>query len=329
MPIISCGQCPVEFETDDPYRKYCSPACTEKSLWGRCRDCGVTRQLSKKHRERGYVLCGKCAIEPVTCAGCQVVFKPKRVLSTVKYCSTECNESVRVWVPRKPRAEVRHCLHCKVEIGADKNGHTKYCSTECRREAYRSVPCKWCGKPGGVHGDFKRGYSECVECKRDRRPHDTNRYNAGCRCTKCKTAKGKVLREYYGRTGHLDKPEVKAAIAARGKRADVKAKAAAQRRIYAKTELGRATMSRYTHTRRAKLASVLNIPFTVDELEARMSMGAGVCYICTKPLGEDSTIDHVKPIHAGGPNILANLKPAHSACNKSKGHQWPFTPTAA
>ena len=43
----------------------------------------------------------------------------------------------------------------------------------------------------------------------------------------------------------------------------------------------------------------------------------GICHICGLP-GAD-TRDHVIPLNAGGSNDPSNIKPAHRACNSSKG----------
>lgn len=74
--------------------------------------------------------------------------------------------------------------------------------------------------------------------------------------------------------------------------------------------------------RRALIAKASTVPFTVEQLAARLSMWGGHCWLCGAP-GADS-VDHVIPIIAGGPHILANLRPAHRSCNSSKGaKKWP------
>jgi 5-methylcytosine-specific restriction endonuclease McrA len=62
--------------------------------------------------------------------------------------------------------------------------------------------------------------------------------------------------------------------------------------------------------------------FTQDKLDARIAFYGGICWICRSAPYEH--LDHVKPIAAGGPNLLANVRPACAACNLSKGAQWPF-----
>ncbi len=63
---------------------------------------------------------------------------------------------------------------------------------------------------------------------------------------------------------------------------------------------------------------------TQEGLAARVAYYGGTCWICrTKPYEH---LDHVKPLAAGGPNLLANIRPACAACNRSKGARWPFMP---
>lgn len=65
---------------------------------------------------------------------------------------------------------------------------------------------------------------------------------------------------------------------------------------------------------------ILVISFTPGQLAQRMSVFSG-CWMCGGP---KETVDHVKPVVAGGPHILANLRPACRSCNSSKRDTWPF-----
>lgn len=80
----------------------------------------------------------------------------------------------------------------------------------------------------------------------------------------------------------------------------------------------------YRALKRARYANVLHVPFTLDQLRARMEYWGSRCWMCG---GAFETIDHVKPIVAGGGHLLANLRPACTSCNSSKKGTWPF-PTA-
>lgn len=78
-----------------------------------------------------------------------------------------------------------------------------------------------------------------------------------------------------------------------------------------------------TATRRARLRNVQQIPFTTDQLAQRLAYYGNRCWMCNEP---GTTVDHVKPIVAGGPNMLANLRPACGPCNSGKAGRWPYVP---
>ena len=63
------------------------------------------------------------------------------------------------------------------------------------------------------------------------------------------------------------------------------------------------------------------IPFSRDELEARLSMFGHKCWMCG---AEAEHVDHVKPVSKGGIHALCNLRPACAQCNLSKSARWPF-----
>lgn len=62
---------------------------------------------------------------------------------------------------------------------------------------------------------------------------------------------------------------------------------------------------------------------TVDQVAARVEFYGHKCYLCGEPY---STIDHVKPLAAGGANLPANLRPACKSCNSKKKDRWPYAP---
>lgn len=57
-----------------------------------------------------------------------------------------------------------------------------------------------------------------------------------------------------------------------------------------------------------------------EKLAQRVEFYGGLCWICRRRPWEH--IDHVKPLAAGGPHILSNLRPACAPCNQSKGAAW-------
>jgi 5-methylcytosine-specific restriction endonuclease McrA len=83
-------------------------------------------------------------------------------------------------------------------------------------------------------------------------------------------------------------------------------------------------VSAMNRRRRARKAAVLTIPFTVEQLAARLSMWPG-CWMCG---GAKETIDHVKPLSKSGAHILGNLRPACRSCNASKRETWPYVRAA-
>lgn len=90
-----------------------------------------------------------------------------------------------------------------------------------------------------------------------------------------------------------------------------------------KPEYYRLVNAASTAVRRARLRSVQQIPFTAAQLAQRFAYYGNRCWMC----GALATCaDHVKPIVAGGPNMLANLRPACGPCNGGKSGRWPFTP---
>lgn len=71
--------------------------------------------------------------------------------------------------------------------------------------------------------------------------------------------------------------------------------------------------------RRAAKRNAPTVDFTQEQLRQRFSMWGMACWMCGGPA---TAMDHVKPIVAGGSHMLANLRPACSRCNSSKGGRW-------
>lgn len=57
---------------------------------------------------------------------------------------------------------------------------------------------------------------------------------------------------------------------------------------------------------RVRLRNVPIVPFTQEQLMAKVAYWGGRCWLCGEPWTD---IDHVKPIAAGGGHMLANLRP--------------------
>lgn len=71
--------------------------------------------------------------------------------------------------------------------------------------------------------------------------------------------------------------------------------------------------------RRARKASSTSIRVSTEAVAERMAYFGNKCWMCG---GAFECIDHVKPLAKGGPHILANLRPACTACNSSKSDKW-------
>lgn len=60
---------------------------------------------------------------------------------------------------------------------------------------------------------------------------------------------------------------------------------------------------------------------STEAVQARWDYYGGRCWMC----GDTATdTDHVKPLHRGGCNWPANLRPACRSCNRAKGAKWPL-----
>jgi 5-methylcytosine-specific restriction endonuclease McrA len=68
--------------------------------------------------------------------------------------------------------------------------------------------------------------------------------------------------------------------------------------------------------RRARQRVALQVPFSAEQLRARMAFWGDRCWMCA---GDADTVDHVIPLSLGGPHCLSNLRPACRSCNSSKG----------
>lgn len=77
--------------------------------------------------------------------------------------------------------------------------------------------------------------------------------------------------------------------------------------------------------RRAKMQSNGFLPYTKEQLLGKLLVWKYICYLCGGHLDDTLEWDHVKPIAKGGADILANLRPTHSLCNRKKGAEWPMT----
>jgi 5-methylcytosine-specific restriction endonuclease McrA len=88
-----------------------------------------------------------------------------------------------------------------------------------------------------------------------------------------------------------------------------------------KPDLYRALAAKNSSRRRARVTAAPTVPFTAADLLQRMAYFGNRCWICGGP---EQAVDHVKPIFAGGPHTLANLRPVCTPCNSRKAGRWPY-----
>lgn len=74
-----------------------------------------------------------------------------------------------------------------------------------------------------------------------------------------------------------------------------------------------------TTARKRRLDSVLVIVPTPEQIAAKWAYWGDQCWMCG---GDADTLDHVKPLAALGPHILANFRPACKPCNSRKHSKW-------
>jgi len=177
------------------------------------------------------------------------------------------------------------------------------------------------------YGDRSRSDGFCRLCKECTRAKNKAWYASNADLAKERSrdwgAKNREYRSAYDRTRYPREKEVRAARAAvwraaNPERARELARLSAARNREHTRRLKRANEAR----RRAAKASVLALPFGVDQLAARTAMFGDRCWICRGPY---EALDHVKPLCKGGPHMLANLRPICATCNARKGGRWPYS----
>jgi 5-methylcytosine-specific restriction endonuclease McrA len=223
------------------------------------------------------------------------------------------------------RPAVRLCPVCNaVEMprGHDAPAYCRDCTNARRRDArareFKANPvmCAECGGPLPYRWAGKRYCSDgCAATgERVRNGYLTSRETRACAYRGC-NATFEMTRKYHkycSRACGLD-----AAHERRMSDPDwLKTHAEGNRRWLAENPWYHAVRN---GRRRARLRDVTSIKFTSGDLESRFVANAGKCWICGSSA---DTWDHVKPILAGGPHMLANLRPACRPCNSSKGGRW-------
>lgn len=258
-----------------------------------------------------------------TCSSCGSTFEQAGRGRPRKYCEGCRPPRIgRVRPAKEPR--VGSCVECGAEFETFVSKR-KFCSDRCRWME-RRVPCAACGEP--LHlGSSSRPAGEAVHRRcMTHTPdgeliHGVMAYKKrGCRCDVCTAEASDAVRQWTRKNNYWAKPDVVARRRSQRSTPEGRAKEREQYRRY--YEANRAIEIRRAADRWAKRKGAPTVPFTRDQLEARLSMFAG-CWMCGAGLDE-LHIDHVKPLSRGGWHCLSNLRPACPACNLSKGAKWPL-----
>lgn len=147
-----------------------------------------------------------------------------------------------------------------------------------------------CGTKNGYLAHKSRGERACDDCKRAHADH---------------------MAEYRARVG-------------RDREREAAYDRARYRRRVSRPE-GKRAQRLNEKARRAREAGALvpGVRVTADGVVGRFLVWGNRCWMCGGDgAPEGLTLDHVKPLSAGGKHLLANLRPACRSCNSRKGARW-------
>ena len=204
---------------------------------------------------------------------------------------------------------------------------SKYCSSRCinrRRERRRMMPCAVCGElMHRSRTSLPEGEAAHNRCRSENPVHGRlSTYVRGCRCDECRAANTESMRRYIESSNYWSRPDV---VARRKElRSTQDARDAEKRRWERYYRENREQLIVAAKAKEVRRKGAPTIPFTVAQLEERLSMFAG-CWMCGAELDGGMHIDHVKPLSKGGWHCLSNLRPACGPCNLSKGAKWPLS----
>jgi len=198
---------------------------------------------------------------------------------------------------------------CGSELPPDAYGNRIYCSEKCRQVSWSEAnPQRFAEKRAAwvlAHADELKAYNAARYVANRSAYIDYQRRYLVANRAKVK-ARSKVAYE-------RDKVRILAYMKARRdsgtEAAVVRARRAANPFPF------RAKESR----RRVQLNAAFTLPFTPEQISARMAYFGDNCWMCG---GEAGTLDHVKPLSRGGGHVLANFRPACKSCNSRKRDKW-------
>lgn len=231
-----------------------------------------------------------------------------------KSCRQACARGWRAADAPATAGPTKRCSRCAQQLGAAEFGRNRttadgldiYC-TPCRRDQKRAFETKArARRPPGrawnpAYSAEQPGAKRCSRCGqwldlaafyRNRSTRD----GLDFACTACRNATSRAWKGQnaehiaaYLRSYAVENPE---RIRALGRR------------------------------RQARKQQALHVPFTVEQLIAKVAYWGNRCWLCG---GAHEAIDHVKPLSKGGPHILANLRPICKSCNSRKHNKWPLS----
>lgn len=223
----------------------------------------------------------------------------------------------------------RTCPWCDTQF-TPRTGNQKYCQPQCSektRNSRRRGTCSVCGEPmwrGRTSASpDKARHQRCSGRDTDGNiVHGIQAYRRHrCRCDVCRAANTAEARAWQVKTDYWSRPDV--VERRRKQRSTAEAKAADSQRWSKYYTANRDAMIVHAKVKEVRRKGAPTIPFTPEQLEARLSMYSG-CWMCGTPTGTDRHIDHVKPLSRGGWHCLSNLRPSCQRCNLSKGSKWPI-----
>lgn len=239
-------------------------------------------------------------------ASCGADISHRGVLA--RFCSGACYEALRTEAARVARNAARperDCSHCGDSIPRERSAQAIYCSPICKRRAVRRAFRARHKKPPQPRKPREAAPKPPKPIPPDRPcidplcdgmvPGTSRRHRKYCTTLCQQRAAGRKWRsvpenreKHYERIREATKANPLPHRASEGKR-------------------------------RARKQQTALLHVSGEMVKAKAAYWGDKCWLCGGPFDH---IDHVKPLAAGGPHILANLRPACKSCNFRKGTSW-------
>jgi 5-methylcytosine-specific restriction endonuclease McrA len=227
----------------------------------------------------------KIALRPtIPCVSCGTQFIPATTRNNA--CSSECSKVHAKRLRGTPELVEGACSWCSAAFMPAKST-SRHCSVHCKERERHSVRSRT-----AEYQEYKRRYHAA--------------YHAHNRPQRIEAAR--IWRES---NRDLHRQLCRAWLRANRERAAASAKA------WAVANPTRRNLKE--HRRRAQKIGTQVHAIDATNVTEKMDYWGGKCWMCSRPA---DTLDHVKPLAAGGYHMLANLRPACRSCNSSKGAKW-------